>query len=42
MNFEHLRWAESDYGTPPDDGSLMGTIESVAGNFKSSDSGGDK
>ncbi len=42
MNFEHLRWAESDYGTPPDDGSLIGTLENVAGNFKSSHSGDDE
>ena len=42
MNFEHLRWSESDYGTPPDDGSLIGTIENVAGNFKSSDKGDDE
>jgi hypothetical protein len=42
MNFEHLRWSESDYGTSPDDGSLIGTLENVAGNFKSSHSGDDK
>jgi hypothetical protein len=42
MNFEHLRWAESDYGTPPDDGSLMGTLENLTGKSKSSDSGGDE
>jgi hypothetical protein len=42
MNFEHLRWAESDYGTPPDDGSLVGELENVAGSFKGSHSGGDE
>jgi hypothetical protein len=42
MNFEHLRWAESDYGTPPDDGSLMGTLENLAGKSKGSGSGGDE
>jgi len=42
MNFEHLRWAESDYGTPPDDGSLIGTLENLASNFKSSNSGDDE
>jgi Domain of unknown function (DUF4178) len=42
MNFEHLRWSESDYGTPPGDGSQIGSLENVAGKFKSSNSGGDE
>jgi len=39
LNFEHLRWAESDYGKAPDDGSLLSSVENIAGSFKSS---GDK
>jgi hypothetical protein len=35
MNFEHLRWAESDYGAAPD-GSLLNTVENIKGAFKSS------
>jgi uncharacterized protein DUF4178 len=29
LSFEHLRWAESDYGKAPDDGSLLSTIENL-------------
>lgn len=39
LNFEHLRWAESDYGGAPDDGSLLGTVESVLESVKGSKSG---
>jgi hypothetical protein len=41
LNFEHLRWAESDYGGAPDDGSLPGTVQNVAGSVKDSFSGDD-
>jgi hypothetical protein len=41
LNFEHLRWAESDYGGAPDDGSLLGTVESVVDSVKGSKSGDD-
>jgi hypothetical protein len=36
MNFEHLRWAESDYGSAPNDGSLLSTVENMKDAFKSS------
>ena len=39
MNFEHLRWAESDYGKAPPDGSLLSTVQNLTDSFKSSDSG---
>jgi hypothetical protein len=35
MNFEHLRWAESDYGGAPD-GSFLGTVENAASSVKNS------
>jgi hypothetical protein len=41
MNFEHLRWAESDYGSPPDDGSLLGSVQSIVDDVKESSSGDD-
>ncbi len=34
MSFEHLRWAESDYGKAPDDGSAVSTVENLGGLFK--------
>lgn len=42
LNFEHLRWAESDYGGAPDDGSLLSTVENAVGSVKKSLSGDDK
>jgi hypothetical protein len=36
LNFEHLRWAESDYGGAPDDGSLLSVVESVSDSIKKS------
>jgi hypothetical protein len=42
LNFEHLRWAESDYGGAPDDGSLLNTGENVVDSFKGSTSGDDE
>jgi len=36
LNFEHLRWAESDYGSAPGDGSLLSTVENIADAFKGS------
>ncbi len=36
MSFEHLRWAESDYGKAPDDGSMLSTIENLRDTFKNS------
>jgi len=36
LNFEHLRWAESDYGSAPNDGSLLSTVESITDSFKGS------
>jgi hypothetical protein len=39
MNFEHLRWTESDYGSPPDDGSILSSVENLVDNAKKS--GGD-
>jgi hypothetical protein len=41
LNFEHLRWAESDYGGTPNDGSVLGQVESVVDSVKGSMSGGD-
>lgn len=42
LSFEHLRWAESDYGGAPNDGSLLGTVESVVESVKVSGSGDDE
>jgi hypothetical protein len=42
LNFEHLRWAESDYGGAPDDGSLLSTVENVVDSVKRSNSGDDE
>ena len=42
MNFEHLRWAESDYGKAPDDGSLLSTVENLTDSIKTSGSGDDE
>jgi hypothetical protein len=42
MNFEHLRWSESDQGKPPDDGSLLSGVESIADAFKQDSSGDDE
>ncbi len=42
LNFEHLRWAESDYGGAPDDGSLLSTVENVVDSVKGSVSGDDE
>jgi len=39
LNFEHLRWAESDYGGMPGDGSLLGMVENIADSMKSSGDG---
>jgi hypothetical protein len=39
LNFEHLRWAESDYGGAPDDGSLLSTVENAVDSLKGSVSG---
>lgn len=36
LNFEHLRWAESDYGGPPNDGSLLSGVENIADALKTS------
>jgi hypothetical protein len=36
LNFEHLRWAESDYGSAPNDGSVFSTVENIADAFKGS------
>ena len=41
MNFEHLRWAESDYGGAPST-SFLGTIESAVSSVKDSMDGGDE
>jgi uncharacterized protein DUF4178 len=35
MNFEHLRWAESEYGKAPDDGSALSTVENITDSLKS-------
>ena len=42
LNFEHLRWAESDYGSAPNDGSLLSTVENITDAFKGSTSGDDE
>jgi hypothetical protein len=42
LNFEHLRWAESDYGSAPNDGSLLSTVENITDAFKGSSSGDDE
>jgi hypothetical protein len=42
LNFEHLRWAESDYGGAPDDGSLLSTVENIVDSVKGSTSGDDE
>jgi hypothetical protein len=42
LNFEHLRWAESDYGSAPNDGSLLSTVENITDGFKGSSSGDDE
>jgi hypothetical protein len=42
MSFEHLRWAESDYGGSPDDGSLLSTFENTVNSVKDSMSGDDE
>ena len=42
LNFEHLRWAESDYGGAPDDGSLLSTVENAVDSLKGSISGDDQ
>jgi Domain of unknown function (DUF4178) len=39
LNFEHLRWSESDYGGAPDDGSLLSTVENITNSFKGSSGG---
>ncbi len=36
MSFEHLRWAESDYGKAPDDGSMLSTVQNLGDSFKHS------
>jgi hypothetical protein len=41
MNFEHLRWAESDSGGAPE-GTFLSTMESAVDNIKSSRSGDDE
>ncbi|MGB6691148.1 MAG: DUF4178 domain-containing protein [Terracidiphilus sp.] len=38
LNFEHLRWAESGYGSPPGD-SVLGAVEGIVGSTKRSSSG---
>jgi hypothetical protein len=35
MNFEHLRWAESDSGGAPADGSLLNAVENIVDSVKS-------
>lgn len=42
LNFEHLRWAESDYGSAPSDGSLLSAVESITDAVKGSASGDDE
>ena len=34
MSFEHLRWAESDYGKAPDDGSVLSTAQNLTDSFR--------
>lgn len=41
LNFEHLRWSESDYGGAPDDGSFLSTMENLVSSTKESSSGDD-
>ncbi|HEY2471473.1 MAG TPA: DUF4178 domain-containing protein [Terracidiphilus sp.] len=36
LNFEHIRWAESDYGSAPNDGSVLSAIENIGDSFKGS------
>src|SRR5205814_4843122 len=36
MSFEHVRWAESDYGKAPDDGSMLSTVQNLGDSFKHS------
>ena len=36
MSFEHLRWAESDYGKPPDDGSMVSMVGNIADSIRHS------
>ena len=35
LNFEHLRWAESDYGSPPSD-TFLGAVEGMVDSAKKS------
>jgi hypothetical protein len=42
LNFEHLRWAESDYGGAPNDGSFLSTVENVVDAVKDSATGDDE
>jgi Domain of unknown function (DUF4178) len=42
LNFEHLRWTESDYGGAPDDGSLLSTVENAVDSLKGPLSGDDQ
>ena len=39
MSFEHLRWAESDYGKAPDDGSVLSAVQNLGDSFKNSGDG---
>jgi hypothetical protein len=41
MNFEHLRWTESDYGSPPDVGTILGSVQSMVDHAGESGSGDD-
>lgn len=41
LNFEHLRWADSDSGGASDGGSFLGTIQNDTGSVQGSRSGGD-
>lgn len=34
MSFEHLRWAESDYGKAPEDGPRVSAVQSLTDSFK--------
>ncbi len=36
MSFEHLRWAESDYGKAPDDGSLVSAVQNITDSMRHS------
>lgn len=36
LNFEHLRWSESDYGGAPDDGSILSKVENAVDTVKES------